>query len=86
MVFFVFFPTFAISKSVLVMEKKEKEKPLNEVADERRHTEAMEYTKGLLERMTQDEQLVQALEQRIERVFDKKMQEWMQQVNEKKGE
>lgn len=46
----------------------------------------MEYTKGLLERMTQDEQLVQALEQRIERVFDKKMQEWMQQVNEKKGE
>ena len=68
------------------MEKKEKEKPLNEVADERRHTEAMEYTKELLERMTQDEQLVQALEQRIERVFDTKMQEWMQQVNEKKGE
>ena len=68
------------------MEKKEKEKPLNEIAGERRHTEAMEYTKGLLERMTQDEQLVQAVEQRIERVFDKKMQEWMQQVNEKKGE
>ena len=46
----------------------------------------MELTQELLERMVKDEHLIQVLEQRIEQVLDKKMQEFMQQVQDKKGE
>lgn len=87
MVFFCLLPYFCcVEINARAMVKKETEKVKKEADDEQRHAEAMEFTQELLERMVKDEHLVQALEQRIEKVLDKKMQEFMQQVQDKKGE